>query len=342
MLDQGIYTLANDVVYDQLVALLNSIEVNISPDIPVCVIPYDDRLEKVTAEIRSRDNVTLFDNWSVIRRWDDFVRRLWEAHPQAKASKLNRPRWYQGYVHRKFASFNSNFEKFVFFDADSLAMKSTDDIFEKLNDYDFVFDDWEHKKAREVTEINLELIGEKTQMSEDEIRSKIHCDSFFGSTKAWFGADQLEELEKRAIASGEINWIRDRSWWSSSGLFCYLTLALNPAPSMFNFTQSSNEQERTGNCADADPFVTIDNILYNQDGLKPIRRIHYMNYSSADFARLCRGEDVDIRYKNVFLHYRFLKQPELKKQPLKAPAVGTKIRRKVDQFNAKVKRIFVD
>jgi hypothetical protein len=35
----GIYTLANDVVYDQLVALLNSIEANVSPNIPVCIIP---------------------------------------------------------------------------------------------------------------------------------------------------------------------------------------------------------------------------------------------------------------------------------------------------------------
>jgi hypothetical protein len=33
----GVYTLANDVVFDQLVALLNSIEKNVSPDIPVSV-----------------------------------------------------------------------------------------------------------------------------------------------------------------------------------------------------------------------------------------------------------------------------------------------------------------
>lgn len=34
---RGIYTLANDVVLDQLVALLNSIERNVGKDIPVCV-----------------------------------------------------------------------------------------------------------------------------------------------------------------------------------------------------------------------------------------------------------------------------------------------------------------
>ena len=63
----GIYTLANDVVYDQLVALLNSIEVNISPDIPVCVIPYDERLNQVKLEVNSRKNVTLFDNWELLQ-----------------------------------------------------------------------------------------------------------------------------------------------------------------------------------------------------------------------------------------------------------------------------------
>lgn len=48
---KGIYTVANDVVFDQLVALLNSIEVNVGTDTPVCVIAYDDRTEKVQAEI---------------------------------------------------------------------------------------------------------------------------------------------------------------------------------------------------------------------------------------------------------------------------------------------------
>ena len=50
----GIYTLANDVVCDQLIALLNSIEVNLGSDFPVCVIPYDDRLEKIMPVIEQR------------------------------------------------------------------------------------------------------------------------------------------------------------------------------------------------------------------------------------------------------------------------------------------------
>jgi len=45
-MNHGIYTLANDAAYDQLVALLNSIEANVSRDIPLCVIPYDAQLTR--------------------------------------------------------------------------------------------------------------------------------------------------------------------------------------------------------------------------------------------------------------------------------------------------------
>jgi hypothetical protein len=73
MKQYGIYTLANDTVYDQLVALLNSIEQNIGTEFPVCVIPYNEKLSKVNLEVKSRPNVSLFDNFSVLKQWDDFI-----------------------------------------------------------------------------------------------------------------------------------------------------------------------------------------------------------------------------------------------------------------------------
>jgi len=47
----GICTLGNDVVYDQLVALLNSIEAIQGPEMPVCVYPYDDKLKKLRLKL---------------------------------------------------------------------------------------------------------------------------------------------------------------------------------------------------------------------------------------------------------------------------------------------------
>ncbi len=44
---RGICSLGNDVVYDQLVGLLNSIDAILGPETPVCIYPFDDRIEKI-------------------------------------------------------------------------------------------------------------------------------------------------------------------------------------------------------------------------------------------------------------------------------------------------------
>lgn len=337
MKPQGIYILANDVVYDQLIALLNSIEANVSTELPICIIPYDDRLEKVKRLLDSKINVTLFENRESIQRWEDFAHEVWAAHPRANQSKNSRPNWYKGHLQRKFVVFDGIFDEFVFYEADNLAMKPIDDVWEKLKDYDFVFDDWEHKKPTPVAALNIPLIEASTPYREADIRPKIHDASFFGSKKGLFSLEELSQMKINLIKQREVEWINENGWWDDVFLFNYMTLfAQRP---LYNFTLSSNHQERTGNCADADPFVNIDNVLYNQEGLKPIHRIHYMNYPSADFARLCQGEAANIRYRDEFLYYRFLKEPEKKPKELKSPTFFNQTNRKFQKLVKKITRV---
>ncbi len=320
----GIYTLANDTVYDQLVALINSIEVNISPEIPICVIPYNEKLDLVKHEINSRPNVTLYDNWNSLQRWDEFANEVWAVHPEVRFSKTSRTNpWAQNKLMRKLAAFDGNFDKFVFYDADSLAMKPLDNVLEKLDTYDFVFDDWEHIKSREVAALDLDLIEQSGLYTEEDVRPKLHCSSFFASKRGIFAPEEIERMKQLLIEKGEVEWIT--RWWDDAFWFTYLTLRCERP--MFNFTLSPNGQDRTGNCANSDPFVNINNVLYNQDGLKSIHRLHYMSYSSKDFAQLCKGEDVNIRYKDEFLYYRFLKHPEQRPKLLKHPSLLVKFSR---------------
>ncbi|MBZ8183301.1 Npun_R2821/Npun_R2822 family protein [Oscillatoria salina] len=335
MTSQGIYTLANDNVYDQLVALLNSIEVNVSSQIPICIIPYDDRLELVKQEIASRPNVTLFENTESIQRWEDFAREVWAVHPRAKEKNLQLTPWYQQHLQRKFVAFDGDFDKFVFYDGDSLAMKPLDDVFAKLDTYDFVFDDWEHKKPEAFASLNISQIVAVSSYQAEEIRSKLHCGSFFASKRGLFSPTEIAAFKKKLIADREINWINEKGWWDDVFLFNYLTLRAES--SIFNYTLSPNSQERTGNCANADPLIDIDNILYNQQGQKPIHRIHYMGYPYQDFTNLAKGKDVDIPHKNVFLHYRFLKEPENKPEKFQYPNLLQKTKKKIYQFGRKLK-----
>jgi hypothetical protein len=302
MIPYGIYTMANDVVFDQLVALLNSIEVNVSAEIPICIIPYDDRLEKVKEEVASRPNLTLFDNDQEIKRWENFAEEVWAAHPESARKKIIKSKVR---LQRKMVVFQGEFEKFVFYDADSLAMKPLTAVFEKLDAYDFVFDDWEPKKVK--TALNLDKIEQSGYSTADCVRPKMHCSSFFGSRHGLFPEEELVQIQQRLIDHREVEWINGLA---EAFLFTYLTMVAGY--SMFNFTLSSDSQDRTGNCADADPFVNIDNVLYSQQGLKPIHRIHYMNYPSKSFAGLAQGIDADVPHKDVFLHYRFLKDPSLR------------------------------
>ena len=334
-MSRGIYTLANDVVYDQLVALLNSIEKNVGSEIPVCIIPYDDRLEKVKREIASR-NVMLFEDQASIERWENFAYQIWAAHPRASEARTNRPRWYKGHLQRKFVAFDGPFEQFVFYEADNLAMKPVEDVFEKLEHYDFVFDDWEHTKPTPVAALNIPVLEASGAYQEADIRPLLHCGSFFGSKRGLFDEAVLEALKKRLIADREVEWINDLGWWDDVFLFNYMTLRLERP--LFNFTLSPNAQDRTGNCADADPFVGIDHVLYNDEGLKPIHRIHYMNYSSSDFAHLSQGEDVEMHYKDVFLYYRFLKQPDQRPKTLKSTSLATLTNRNFQKLVRKVQR----
>jgi hypothetical protein len=312
----GIYTLANDRIYDQLVALLNSIEINVSSDIPVCIIPFDNQLEKIQKEIDSRPNVTLFNDRNSIQRWEDFAKEVVAAHPKAIATQFSHPRWHEGRLHRKFVTFDGPFDKFVFFDGDSLAMKPVDDVFGKLDRYDFVFDDWEHTKPESTAALNIPLIDQSGLFTEADIRAKLHCSSFFGSKRGLFDQETLLALKQQLIAQGEVAWINGNGWWDDAFLFNYMTLRCDRP--LFNFTQSSNPKERTGNCANADPFVAVE-VLYNREGLKPIHRIHYMGYSAHAFSRLCQGEDAGIRYQETFLSYRFCKQLDQRPNHLKKP-----------------------
>ncbi len=336
----GIYTLANDVVYDQLVALLNSIEVNVSQDIPVCVIPYDDRLRLVKQEITSRPNVTLFDNESSIKRWDDFAQQVWYAHPRTRENTQPSIQWNQkNNLFRKMCAFDGEFEKFVFYDADSLAMSKLDKILDKLEEYDFVFDDWEHTKPAGKAAFCLSLVEEKTSLPEAKIRNEIHCSSFFGSKQGIFDVEQTEVLKKKLIEDNEVTWINNLAWWCDADLFSYMTF--RSARATFNFTLSPESKDRTGNCANADPFVNIDNVLYNEQGLKPIHRLHYMGYPAIEFTRLSRGEDVKIAYRDEFLHYRFLKCLEQKPKQLKSPSIASKTNRFIQKTVKKIKKYIV-
>ncbi|MCP2732367.1 alpha-1,3-mannosyltransferase family protein, partial [Symplocastrum sp. BBK-W-15] len=213
---KGIYTLANDSAYDQLIAFINSVNMNLGENIPICIIPYNDNMDKIKEAIIKYPNVGIFNDREALDQWDRFTFDCWEAHPKEKQSSWLRPSWYKTNVARKFVAFDGEFEEFVFFDSDTLVMKPVDDVFQKLKSYDLVFDDWEHIKREPSTELEIDLVSQDQSISKAEIYPLLHCDSFWGSKKGIFSYKILDNLRLELITKKKIAWVKDGSWWSSS------------------------------------------------------------------------------------------------------------------------------
>jgi hypothetical protein len=339
----GIYTLGNDVVYDQIVALVNSIERNVGKTIPICIIPFDDNSRKIRQFIASRPQLSLYDNAASIARWENFATTVWAAHPQSQAisqSGLTHqvPKWFkQCQLLRKMCAFDGDFEQFVFYDADSLAMQPLGRVIEQLQTHHFVFDDWEHQKPTAAAALKFGPIGNTLGLSEAEIRPQIHCSSFFGGHRDYFTPKRLRELQHKLVNQQEIAWINDLAFWCDADLFSYITLRMESP--IYNFTLSGNGQDRTGNTAEA-AYANIDQVLYNSEGLKPIHRLHYITHPAESFTRLCQGEAVALPYQDLFLFYRFLHEPERRPQSFRSPnwamTQTRSIRRKVKKLQQRV------
>lgn len=305
----GIYTLANDVVYDQLVALLNSIEVNAGRDFPVCVIPYNEQLDKVKAEIATRDNVTLFEDVDSIAYWDNFATQVWKNYPRAQKTwrKWGFSELYRLPMHRKLCALDGQFDKFIYFDADTLLMGPIDYIYEKLNDYDWVTNDFQYKsEVKYIFDGSPELI--RQIFPEEKLPSHIFCAGWFAAKKQIFSEEILANLLDKLLA-GEADVMALGG--PDQSLFNYMVL--RSGISYYNFAYHQREQA-TGNHWGS-KFEVVDNVLYDQG--RQLTYLHYMSIGASTFTQLCAGKDMNIPYQDVFLHYRYLKSPEQRPQSFK-------------------------
>ena len=301
----GIYTVANDIVFDQLVALLNSIEVNVGTDTPVCVIAYDDNTEKVQAEIDKRKNVQFLDNPEIFTPWEEFSYHAWKGHPNAlnmwaeKGIKgVNRIG-----MNRRYCGFDPQapFEKFMYFDADILVLNSVEYIFDQLDKDDFVVYDFQYKDPSHI--FNLESPKLFEVFPESRIKSEIFCAGFYAGKRGLFSESQRQFiLEKLNSGEGEVLYTSA----PNQSLLNYMKMRLDIP--VYNFGLDLLPEKRTGCSVTSPHFEERDNVLYDKG--ERLTYLHYIGVSSKRFTRLCQGENLDFPYREIFLHYRYLHEPE--------------------------------
>ncbi len=299
----GICTLANDRVYDQLVALLNSIEANHGSDIPVCIYPYDDNIEQITAEIARRPQVQIYNNSDSIERWDQFFRDVWDAHPNAHQRRRERGfvPYYRFGHHRPFCAFDGPFDRFLYIDADALLMAPVDPIFEQLNQNDWVVYDFQYKDIGHVYDVNSPQLNQL--FSPETIESSIFCSGLYASHKGIFDTEKIEQLlQSLRAGEAEVLYI----WASDQPILNYMVM--KSGLKVYNLALNLSPNEITGNSVTSSHFQEKDHLIYDHG--KRLTYLHYIGISSKIFGRVCDGENLDFPYRDVFLHYRYLHEPE--------------------------------
>jgi len=325
----GICTLANDRVYDQLVALLNSIEAIQGSETPVCVYPYNDNTEKIAAEIAKRPNVQLYDHQDSIQQWDLFVRNVWDVHPTACEDwrKIGSDKYHRVGTHRRYCAFDGPFDRFVYMDADTLLMNPLDKIFAQLNQNDWVVYDFQYKDLSHVYNYPAAKLTEL--FTPKQLPTEIFCSGFYASKKGIFDAQKREWLLS-LLRQGEVEILYDMA--PDQTILNYMVM--RSGISSYNFVHHLPKSEITGCCVTSTHFEAENNILYDKGNR--LTYIHYIGLSSQLFSRVCAGENIDFPYREIFLHYRYLheleKRPHFKSKP-KAydapPSLATRVFKKL-------------
>ena len=303
----GICTLANDRVYDQVIALLNSVEAIAGKQMPVCIYPYDDNTARLSLEVSQRPNVQLYDNRESIDRWDKFAQTAWDTHPTA--SQIWQQAGSSGYhrfgTHRRYCAFDAPFDRFLYMDADTLLMSPVDTIFKLLASHDCVIYDFQHKDPTHVYTVNSPQL--ENVFSAQRIATEIFCSGFYGSKQDLFTEVRRSELINH-LKSGEAEILYPMA--PDQTLINYMMM--RSGCSIYNLSLNLPQAEITGCCVTSSHFQNRDQILYDKG--KRLTYIHYIGLSSRLFARVCEGENIDFPYRDLFLYYRYLHEPEKRPQ----------------------------
>lgn len=118
---RGVYFLANDRVFDLAVAFLTSFRRS-NPDIPLCLIPFAEDCERVTA-LAARYSFTVWEDQETLLACDE-VGRPFHGKPLGH--------------YRKLAIWSGPFDEFLYIDCDTVVLEPVDFVFELLAEHDVI------------------------------------------------------------------------------------------------------------------------------------------------------------------------------------------------------------
>jgi hypothetical protein len=180
-------------------------------------------------------------------------------------------------------------------------MNSLAEVFEKLDSYDFVVYDFQFKDVSKIYNINspklLEIFEQK------RIDAEIFCSGFYGSKRGIFNSEQRNLLISY-LQNGEAEILYEGA--GEQPLINYMVMRCNLA--IYNFAQQLPDNQTTGCSATSKHFEEREHLLYDREN--QLTYLHYIGIPPNINQAVCAGENIEFPYRDLFLYYRYLHEPE--------------------------------
>lgn len=186
-------------------------------------------------------------------------------------------------------------------DADTLLLKDLEDIFGKIKEYSFVVYDYQHKDPSHVYDISSPNIYKI--FDEKRIREEVFCTGFWASKKGVLSEVDLGFI-LMSLRGGDAEILYPRA--PEQSLLNYIRMKKDLP--IYNFAISGEESKRIGNCVVSSHFKKKNHILYDKG--EKLTYLHYIGIPAEKINKVCSGENLDFPYRDIFLYYRFMNEPE--------------------------------
>ena len=180
-------------------------------------------------------------------------------------------------------------------------MSRVDVIFKLLEDHDCIVYDFQHKDPTHVYNVKSPKL--ETIFPPPRVEQEIFCSGFYASKKDLFSQEMRDDLLSH-LKQGEAEILYPMA--PDQTIINYMMM--RSGCSIYNLALNLPKDIRTGCCVTSTHFQEKDHILYDKD--HRLTYLHYIGLSSQLFKKVSQGENITFPYRDLFLYYRYLHEPE--------------------------------
>lgn len=287
-MNRGIYIVANDKVYENAIALLNSIRYYNS-EVPVYLIPFNDDYHKVANTLKQLHGVEVYPDLEFLNQFTEKIGTIFDRDFLALPNKM-----------RKLVAWFGPLDKFLYIDTDIIVFENIANTLKLLDKYGFICCDYHHR-SEGLKNVFAPDIREQGIFTEEQL-GDVFNSGFWGSKKSVITEAQMLELLQECSQHRE--YFDFSSGVTDQPILNYIIL--KQIPQRCNLVKTP--EGCPGSWAGSKHFREQNWILYDKE--KPLKYLHWAGIA------IKPGSP----YWSLWEHYRYLNE-----SPPKSPNLFRKI-----------------